>query len=175
MRSATRRLAASVAAEVVLVAAILAVVALWRFTPPPRSLAAAIEPPAFVHVHTDKGMAMVTITPGRAGPVTVSVTLAAQDGSPLAAKEVTLTLPLPAAGIEPIRRAMALADGTWTANDVMLPVPGAWTVKAAALVTDFDLVTLEGIAEIGSDGGERRRHGAFTDLDPGRSGRGCQC
>ena len=95
---ATRRLAASVAAEVVLVAAILAVVALWRFTPPPRSLAAAIEPPAFVHIHNDKGMAMVTVTPGRAGPVTVSVALAAHDGSPLVAKEVTLTLALPAAG-----------------------------------------------------------------------------
>ena len=60
-----------------------------------------------------------------------------------------MTLALPAAGIEPIRRAMVLADGTWTADDVMLPVPGAWTVKASALITDFDLVTVEGIAEIG--------------------------
>lgn len=146
---ATRRLAASVAAEVVLVAAILAVVALWRFTPPPRSLAAAIEPPASVHIHSDKGMAMITITPGRAGPVTVAVALTAQDGPPLAAKEVTLTLALPEAGIEPIRRAMAIAGGTWTADGVMLPVPGAWSVKAAALVTDFDMVTLEGTVTIG--------------------------
>jgi copper transport protein len=146
---ATRRLAASVAAEVVLVAAILAVVALWRFTPPPRALAAAIEPPAIVHIHNDKGMAMVTITPGRAGPVSVSVALAAHDGAPLTAREVTLTLALPAAGIEPIRRSMTMTEGTWTADDVMLPIPGAWTVKAAALITDFDLVTVEGIAEIG--------------------------
>ncbi len=146
---ATRRLAASVAAEIVLVLAILAVVALWRFTPPPRSLAAAIEPPAVVHIHKDQGMAMVTVTPGRAGPVTVSVALSSHDGTPLAAKEVTLTLAQPAAGIEPIRRAMSFADGTWSANDVMLPVPGAWTVKAAALVTDFDLVTLEGTVTVG--------------------------
>jgi copper transport protein len=94
-------------------------------------------------------MAMVTLTPGRAGPVTVALALAAPDGSSLAAKEVTLTLSLPAAGIEPIRRAMTLADGTWTADGVMLPVPGAWTIRAAALITDFDLVTLEGTVAIG--------------------------
>jgi len=145
---ATRRLAASVAAEIILVAVILAVVALWRFTPPPRSLAAAIAPPAVVHLHKDATMALITFTPGRAGAVAVSVALSGHDGTPLAAREVALTLSRPEAGIEPIRRAMTLAGGTWTADGVMLPVPGAWTVRAAVLITDFDLVTLEGIADI---------------------------
>ena len=65
---ATRRLAASVAAEIVIVAAILAVVALWRFTPPPRAFAGP-APAASVtaHLHGDAGSAMVTVTPSRAG------------------------------------------------------------------------------------------------------------
>jgi copper transport protein len=144
----TRRLAATVGAELVLVAAILAVVALWRFTPPPRSLLTAAPPPAMVHVHGEKGSAMITITPGRVGPVSVAVTLGMPGAARLEAKEVTVTLLNPAAGIEPIRRKMTLAGGTWTAEGITLPVPGAWTVRTAALVTDYDKVTLEGIVEI---------------------------
>ncbi len=143
-----RRLAASVGAEIVLVAIILAVVALWRFTPPPRSLAAEPVAVATVHVHTDKGMAMFTVTPGQVGRVSVAVTLAEMDGAPLAPKEVTLTLAQPEAGIEPIRRAMTESDGAWEAENVLLPAPGAWHVRAAALVTDFDLVTFEGVVSI---------------------------
>jgi copper transport protein len=145
---ATRRLAASVAAEIVLVAVILAVVALWRFTPPPRSLAAAIAPSAMAHLHSEKAMALVTITPGQAGPVTVSVTLAAADGAALVAKEVTLTFTNAPAGIEPIRRGAILADGTWRSEGMTLPVSGQWTVRVAALITDFDQITVEGTVEI---------------------------
>ena len=75
----TRRLASSVAIEIVIVAAILSVVALWRFTPPPRSLVAVPVAPATVHIHTDKAAAEITITPGRAGPVTIAVVLSTPD------------------------------------------------------------------------------------------------
>jgi copper transport protein len=143
-----RRLSASIGAEIVLVAVILAVVALWRFTPPPRSLAAEPVAAATVHVHNEKGMAMFTITPGRVGKVSVAVTLAEMDGVPLTPKEVTLTLAQPDAGIEPVRREMTESDGAWEARDILLPAPGAWHVRAAALVTDFDLVTFEGIVSI---------------------------
>jgi hypothetical protein len=33
-------------------------------------------------------------------------------------------------------------------RDILLPTPGAWHVRAAALVTDFDLVTFEGVVSI---------------------------
>jgi copper transport protein len=142
---ATRRLAASVAAEIVIVAAILAVVALWRFTPPPRSLAAVpAATAATTHLHGDKGSAMVTVTPGRAGPVTVTVAFADPGGATLAPKEVTLTLAMPSAGIEPIRRPMSPDGEAWRADGITLPVPGAWTMRAAALVTDYEMLTLEG-------------------------------
>jgi copper transport protein len=142
---AARRLAASVAAEIVIVAAILAVVALWRFTPPPRSLAAvAAAPDASAHLHSDKGSAMLTVTPGRSGPVSVTVAFAGQDGAALAPIEVTLTLSMPSAGIEPIRRPMTRAGDAWRADGITLPVPGPWTVRAAALISDYDLLSLEG-------------------------------
>jgi copper transport protein len=143
-----RRLAASIGAETVLVAVILAVVALWRFTPPPRSLVPEPVVTATVHVHNDKGMAMFTVIPGRVGRVSVSVSLAEMDGAPLAPKEVTLTLAQPDAGIEPVRREMTDIDGAWEVRDILLPTPGAWHVRAAALVTDFDLVTFEGVISI---------------------------
>src|SRR5262249_33838250 len=52
--TATRPLARSVLLECILALAILAVVAGWRFTPPPRTLIP--EAPLAVHIHTDKAM-----------------------------------------------------------------------------------------------------------------------
>jgi copper transport protein len=66
------------------------------------------------------------------------------DASPLAAKEATLTLSLPAQGIEPIeRRATLDRDGYWHVRNVPLPFPGRWHMRIDALVTDFQKVTLE--------------------------------
>ena len=76
--------------------------------------------------------------------MTVTVAFAGADGAPLAPREVTLTLSLPAAGIEPIRRPMRADGPVWRAEGIVLPVPGAWTVRAAALITDYDLLALEG-------------------------------
>lgn len=49
----------------ILVLAIFALAALWRFTPPPRTL--AIAEPAQIHIHAPKAMADITVTPGRVG------------------------------------------------------------------------------------------------------------
>ena len=104
-RLAAGRLGRMIAVEAVLLLAILCTAALWRFTPPPRALLEAAAAPAELHIHTDKAMAQLSITPGRAGPVTVSIALATGDFQPLEAKEVSLALANPGAGIEPIRRA----------------------------------------------------------------------
>ena len=133
-----------IAVETVLVLAILGTAALWRFTPPPRALLEAAAAPAELHIHTDKAMAQLSITPGRAGPVTVSIALATGDFQPLEAKEVSLALANPAAGIEPIRRAARReADGTWLIDGLDIPVAGRWHARVDLLITDFDLVTLE--------------------------------
>ncbi|WP_311030525.1 copper resistance CopC/CopD family protein [Mesorhizobium koreense] len=142
---AERRFIRSVAGEIVLVTAILCTVALWRFTPPPRALAdAAPVPPVSVHIHAERAMASITVSPGRAGPVSVSAFVVGGDLEPLDAKEVTLSFSMPSAGIEPIRReAHKLDQGQWRVDGLRLPVAGRWNVSVDILISDFESVTLK--------------------------------
>jgi copper transport protein len=141
--SATRRLRYSIAAEIGLAVIIFGLVAGWRFTPPPRALLS--REPAFVHLHSDGAMADATLEPGRAGPVHLRVRLMRDDFSPLTPREVSIRLSNQAAGIEAIARSAALdGEGYWRANDIVLPVPGVWTLEIDALVTDFEKVRLDG-------------------------------
>jgi copper transport protein len=139
----TRPLVRSIVAECVVVAGILAVVAGWRFTPPPRALA-AVEAPLALHLHTENAMFQVLISPGRAGTDRFVLQLMTGDGSPLAAKEATLILSQPERGIEPLERAATLgADGYWSVGGVPVPYPGRWHIRIEALVTDFEKISLE--------------------------------
>jgi copper transport protein len=148
--AAQRRMRRSVIMEITVALTILAVVALWRFTPPPRALAEAAAAPAYVHIHTPAAMADLTLTPGRAGTVTASVVLQSGEFGPLTAKEVTLELANPALGIEPIQRPARLTgDGPWQTDSFAIPASGRWQVKIEVLVTDFDKLTLEGTLDIG--------------------------
>jgi copper transport protein len=144
--AAHQALARSIAVEIALVFMVLGVVAGWRFTPPPRALAeaAAAAEPLHIHIHSEKAMADVSVSPGRAGPVSVS--LAIQDGefAELPAKAVTLTLSNPAAGIEPIRREARHLDGViWRVDGLIVPAPGVWNAKVDILVSEFSQVTLQ--------------------------------
>jgi copper transport protein len=131
-----------VAVEIAIVLAILGTAALWRFTPPPRALALAAAQPAAVHIHTEKAMADVSLTPGRAGPVTIAVSLLDAEFGPLPAKEVRLSLANPGAGIEPIERtAVRQDDGSWRV-EMTLPAAGRWTVELEILVSDFEMIRL---------------------------------
>ncbi len=135
-------LSRSILLECAVALAILAVVAGWRFTPPPRSLVP--DAPLAVHIHTDKAMFQVLITPGRVGTDSFVLQLLNSDGSLLHAKETTLTLGIPARGIEEIERPGVLgADGFWRVDNVPLAVPGRWHMRIDALVTDFEKITLE--------------------------------
>lgn len=146
---AARRLVRAVVVESMIVVAILAVAAAWRFTPPPRALALAAAQPASVHIHTDKAMAEIAINPGRIGPVVVSAVILAPDFTPVTPKDVTFVLSNPQAGIEPMRRKAALqADGAWRASGVVLPLAGQWRVRVDVLVSDFELVRLQETVEI---------------------------
>jgi copper transport protein len=143
----TRSLVRSILLECVVVVGILADVAGWRFTPPPRALAAVT--PLGIHIHTEKAMFQVLISPGSAGANSFVLQLMNGDASPLAAKEATLTLSLPERGIEPLERKAALgADDYWHLNDVPLPFAGRWHLRIDALVTDFEMITLEDDVEV---------------------------
>jgi copper transport protein len=128
--------------ELCLVAAILALVATWRFTPPPRALA-AVEP-IEVHLHGTRAMAQVSLTPVRARDPRVNIEVLDGDFNALKVKEVTVTLANPAAGIEPVRRAAVHSHGAlWQVEGMRIPVAGQWIVRVDLLIDDFEKLVLE--------------------------------
>jgi copper transport protein len=133
----------SIRLEIILVCVVFAVAALWRFTPPPRVLAMEAALPASVHIHAEKAMADISVAPGHAGPVAVSIFIMDGAFDPLPAKELTLVLSNAAAGIEPIKRPAKRVDGIWRVDDLVLPLGGRWTVRLDILVSDFEMVKLE--------------------------------
>jgi copper transport protein len=90
-------------------------------------------------------MAEITITPGRAGPITATIILTDGKGQALDPKQVSIALSNPAAGVEPItRNATRAADGTWQVTGLILPVNGIWQADLGVLVSDFEQVDLTG-------------------------------
>ncbi|MEW9806364.1 copper resistance CopC/CopD family protein [Mesorhizobium marinum] len=143
-----RRLVASIVAETLLVLVVLAAVAAWRFTPPPRVLFAQAAAPVTEYIHTEKALAYIQFAPGRAGRVDASVNILTGDFEKLDAKEVTLVLSNPKVGIEPFKRALARrGEANWRA-DVDIPIAGLWRVRVDVLVSDFEIVRLEGQVRI---------------------------
>ena len=146
---ARKQLARSITVETMLVLAVFGVAAGWRFTPPPRALAIAAAQPASAHIHALKAMAELSITPGHTGLVTVSIMVMTGDFGPLDPKEMTLVLSKPDSGIEPLKRpAKRAGDGTWKVDDLVIPVPGRWTVGLDILISDFEMVKIEGPIDI---------------------------
>jgi len=140
----TRLLLGSVLTECVLVLGILAVVAGWRFTPPPRASVAPVAAPLSVHIHTDAAMFQVLVSPGKVGANDFVLQLMTGDAALLPAKEATLILSLPERGIEPMERRATLGpDGYWHVRGVALPLAGRWHMQIDALVTDFQKITLQ--------------------------------
>jgi len=138
----TPALKRSILAECAIALAILAVVAGWRFTPPPRTVVP--ETPLAIHIHSDKAMFQVLVSPGKPGINDVVLQLMNGEGSPLAARETTLTLSLPERGIEPMERKASLGpDSYWHVRKVELPFAGRWHARIDALVSDFEQITLE--------------------------------
>ena len=144
-----RRLVRMITAELVLVVAIFGIVAAWRFTPPPRAVEIAARRPATLHIHTDKAMADLSLEPGRAGPVRISILLLNGEFGGLDAKELGLTFRNEPAGIEPIARAARRdASGYWRVENLVLPVPGRWSVVVDILVNDFEKIVLDGTIDV---------------------------
>ncbi|MDF3215885.1 copper resistance protein CopC [Mesorhizobium sp. M7A.F.Ca.CA.001.09.2.1] len=144
-----RRLVRSIGVEMLIVLAIFGVAAGWRFTPPPRALAIAAAQPVSVHIHALQAMADLNFTPGHAGPVVASMVIMSGDFGPLDAKEVTLVLSKPDSGIEPLKRtATKPGDGSWRVDNLVIPVPGRWTVRIDILVSDFQMVKIEAPVDI---------------------------
>ncbi len=141
---ASKRLRWTISGEIVLIVAILGLVALWRFTPPPRALLAAAAQPAHIHIHQQRAMVDLTMAPASTGPVTITMQFLSGDFGPLVPKEVTIELSKPESGIEAIERKATLGAGDiWNAGPMIVPLAGKWHVRVDALISDFDKVILE--------------------------------
>ena len=85
---------------------------------------------AFTHIHSEEGMAEVTIEPGHAGRANASIRVMHEDSSQFLTDRVRLMLDPPAQGPEPVSRAaVRQPDGTWVVDGISLPQPGNWTVR----------------------------------------------
>jgi putative copper resistance protein D len=90
--------------------------------------AAIPQDAAFVHIHSNAGMADVTIMPGRVGTARATIRLWNDDFQPLAAERLTFTLTPPAG--KPITwPAAQTQDGSWQVDVIPLSQAGNW--KAA--------------------------------------------
>jgi copper transport protein len=135
--------------ELVLLTSAFGLVATWRFTPPPRAIAAAAAEPAVLAFHTASAFANIAFAPARAGRITVSMIVMTGNFEPLDAKAVTVTVANPLAGVEPIARsAYRPGDGSWRIEALTLPVPGLWSARVDVLMPDDTIVTLEDQLEI---------------------------
>ncbi len=138
-QDARRRLRRNAAVEASLGAVIIVIVAVLGILPPAGHIhqhgaSGAIPADAsFQHIHTEDGMADVTVEPGHVGVANVTIHLWDADENALDAQQVTVTLTPPAAGGKPITRlALQGSDGLWRVKRIELPQPGDWTVTVSA-------------------------------------------
>jgi copper transport protein len=146
---ALRTLRRSVRIETALVLLVFAATAALGQLPPPRTQAATSAAVTAEAVSTKGSMATVEISPGGAGRNEIFLRLTDAAGRPLAAQEVALSVSLPSAAIEPIRRRLhEVAPGRYHLPELTLPMSGRWSVRIEALVSDFDKRTFTLEAEI---------------------------
>jgi copper transport protein len=107
------------------------------------SPAAAADDSFFTHLHTDKAMANVTVSPARKGPVEITIQLETVEEKPLAAKAVVVTL----TNARSKARLKAIdaergGEDRWRAK-VTLPAAGRWTLGLVITISDADKVSIE--------------------------------
>jgi copper transport protein len=77
---------------------------------------AAADTPLAIHIHSERAMFQVLISPGTVGTDSFVLQLMSGEGTLLPVKQATLVLTLPERGIEPLaRRAVLGADRYWRA------------------------------------------------------------
>jgi copper resistance protein D len=104
--------------------------------------AAIPEGAAFVHIHSNAGMADVTIMPGRVGTARATIRLWSDDFQPLAAERLTFTLTPP--GGQPITwPAEQAQDGSWQVDVIPLLQAGNWKAAIDAKLDAKRRLTLD--------------------------------
>jgi len=97
----------------------------------------------FTHLHTGRAMANVTVAPGRAGPVEISIQLETTDETPLTAKAVSVTLVDTQTGrkLAPVE-AVRDGDDGWRVKVAQL-TPGRWMLGLGISISEADYFSVE--------------------------------
>ena len=113
-------------------------------------LAAQDDENFFTHLHTEKAMANVTVSPGRAGPVEIDIQLETTDELPLAAQAVSVTLTDTQTGkkLETVQ-ATRTAEDRWMVRIPMLSA-GGWMLGLGISISDADKISVEAPISISS-------------------------
>jgi copper transport protein len=144
-RDAKRWMQRLIGAELLLVLLVFALAAAWRFTPPPRALAAQSPAPVSAHLHVPRAMVDLTLTPQPGRRLSAHLSLHSGELGALDAQEVSLQFSNPTLGIEPLRRDAhrGAERGAWLVEAFALPAPGRWRVRIDVLISDFERIELE--------------------------------
>ena len=105
-------------------------------------VAAGDDESFFTHLHAEKAMANVTVSPGRAGPVEIAIQLENADELPLTAKAVTVTLGNSENGVAPVSaEAEQISDDQWRVR-MSAPVAGRWSLGLGITISASDTVNV---------------------------------
>ncbi|GMP03823.1 MULTISPECIES: copper chaperone PCu(A)C [Bradyrhizobium] len=96
----------------------------------------------FTHLHAEKAMANVTVSPGRAGPVEIAIQLEDANELPLSADAVEVTLDNPEHGVAPITAsAERVGNDQWRVR-MSAPLSGRWSLGLDIRITSSDAVNV---------------------------------
>jgi copper transport protein len=97
----------------------------------------------FMHLHTERAMANVTVLPARVGPVDITIQLETTDETPLAAKALFVTLANEKSGTAPqTAEAERSGDDQWLLK-MSAPLAGRWMLGLGITLPNFDRLDVE--------------------------------
>ncbi len=132
--TAAARLRWSIAGELALAACVIGVTALLVQTPPPRGFSQRL-------VHKSD-VAVVSVTPARAGANAIVVRFQDREGLPFDPEEVLVEIGNQAAGVEPAARPIRrIGPGHYSRDGSELAFPGVWTIEVQARIDANDVAT----------------------------------
>jgi copper transport protein len=135
----------SVAAEVALAVAVLAVTAmLVNAVPGTATGATGPSGPFATQVHGETLMVQVSVDPVTVGQSDVKLTVTDHGLNPIQPEEVQASLKLPERDLGPIDLTLEnTGPGVYVASDVEIPYPGNWELDMAVRTSDIDQTLLK--------------------------------
>jgi hypothetical protein len=97
----------------------------------------------FTHLHAEKAMANVTVSPGRAGPVEIEIQIEDANEAPLVADAVSVTLSNAENGVAPVTvNAERIGEDRWMVR-MSAPKAGRWSLALGIAISATDKVNVE--------------------------------